>query len=222
MKKKLAGLLSTKNQSRLSGRLFSCMKPSLTVLAALLGLGTAVAQTSSLEAFDRDRLRLNQRGLTVLGTWAAGNLVANGLLLNGTSGRDRAFHQMNLAWGAVNLTLAGVGMLTSRRRQATESSAYQSLRAQQATEQIFLVNTALDVAYVLGGLYLTERSNTRPNPAQGERLRGQGQAIVLQGAFLFLFDGAMYAVHRRHFNRNQTFWQRLDVADTGIGLKINL
>jgi hypothetical protein len=198
------------------------MKKLIALLSALVEASSALAQSPTLDAFNRDRLRLNQRGLTVLGTWAAGNLLANGLLLNGATGRDRAFYQMNLAWGAVNLTLAGAGIWAGRRQKSEGLSAYESLKKQHAVEQVFLVNTALDVAYVAGGVYLTERGNSRPDPALGERLRGQGQAIVLQGAFLFLFDGVMYAVHRRHVNRNRSFWQRLDVADSGVGVRLNL
>lgn len=173
---------------------------------------------TTLPDFNQKRTELNRKGLTVLGGWAVGNLVANGLALRNATGSNKAFYQMNLAWAGVDLALAGIGVLGTRRAR-TDASVYESLEEQQKFEKLFLVNTGLDVAYVAGGFYLMERAKARPK--NSERNDGYGRSLVLQGGFLFLFDGVMYAAHRAHFKRNSRFWRRLEVAERGVGVKVH-
>jgi len=66
----------------------------------------------------------------------------------------------------------------------------QTLREYHSFNKILLLNAGLDVGYVLGGLYLTERAK---NLSKGQNmLKGYGQSIMLQGAFLFVFDLVLY------------------------------
>ncbi len=188
------------------------MKKLLSLLALCLGTTRpSSAQTSA--QFDQDRVALTKKGLYVLGGWAVGNLVYSGSQLSGTSGETKAFHQMNMGWGAVNLLLAGIGTLTSQHRTR---STYEVLQEQEKFEKIFLVNTALDVAYVAGGAYLNEKGKNQLNP----RNQGFGKSVMLQGAFLFAFDGLMYLAHRQHFRKNENLWKSLEAADEGMGVKI--
>ncbi len=191
-----------------------------SLLSELAASRSAQAQRSSetLDAFNARGLRLTHSGMTVLGAWGAGNLVANGLALRNASGSDKAFYQMNLAWAGVDLVLAGVGFLGSRRAK-TGLRAYETLEEQQKTEKLFLVNAGLDVAYVTGGFYLMERAKSRLE--NSEKNDGYGRSLILQGGFLLLFDGVMYAVHRGHFKKNKGFWQRLEVAESGVGMKVS-
>lgn len=170
---------------------------------------------TTLPVFNQKRLDLNRKGMTVLGGWAGANLLANGLALRHAAGSDKAFYQMNLAWAGVDLALAGLGLLGNRRAK-TDLSVYESLEEQHKTEKLFLVNAGLDVAYLTGGLYLKERDT----PKNADRNEGYGNAILVQGSFLLLFDGAMYAVHRAHFKRNKGFWRRLEAAEGGVGISV--
>jgi hypothetical protein len=146
-----------------------------TALLALPALGPAFAQApadsvqllapaspTKLAAFDAERIRLDQRGLAVLGTWAAGNLLVSGIAVTQTEQSTRYFHQMNIGWGAVNLALAGAGYLGARRaaRQPAEDRAG-NVRAQLRTENLYLLNAGLDVAYLATGVYLL---GERPQP----------------------------------------------------------
>ncbi|MCY7352448.1 MAG: hypothetical protein LH606_17605 [Cytophagaceae bacterium] len=173
---------------------------------------------TTLPVFNQQRQRITESGMFTVTAWGAGNLIANGLSLKNASGSNKAFYQMNMAWGAVDLLLGGVGLLGNRRAK-TDLSVYESLEEQQKIEKIFLVNAGLDVAYVTGGFYLRERAKAQEK--NSERNEGYGRSLVLQGGFLLLFDGAMYAVHRAHFKRNKGFWQRLEVAGSGVGVKVN-
>lgn len=160
------------------------------------------APTGSRAAFAAERTRLDQRGLLVLGSWAAGNLVVSGIAADQTEGSAHYFHQMNLGWGAINLALAGVGYLGARRaaRQPAPTQA-DNVRAQLRTENLYLFNAGLDVAYLAIGVYLLEKSRNPTASGSPERWRGYGQSLLLQGGFLLLFDGFQFATHHRHGSR---------------------
>jgi hypothetical protein len=53
----------------------------------------------------------------------------------------------------------------------------------------------------VGGFCLKERARTRTTERQQQRLRGYGQSVLLQGGFLLVFDGLMYAAHHGHANK---------------------
>ena len=152
--------------------------------------------------FDARRGQLDQRGMKVLGGWAVANLLTSGISTTQTEGSARYFHQMNVGWGAVNLALAGASYLGARRaaRVPTTDRA-SSVRAQLRTENLYLFNAGLDVAYLATGVYLLEKSRNPTASGAPERWRGYGQSLLLQGGFLLLFDGVQYAAHHRHGTR---------------------
>jgi len=153
-----------------------------------------------LQRFDAERSRLDQRGLAVLGSWAAGNLLVSGIATGQTEGSAHYFHQMNIGWGAVNLALAVPGLLAARRTARTPGSPTDragTVRAQLRTENLYLFNAGLDVAYLVTGAYFLEKSRN-PTTDNPNRWRGYGQSLLLQGGFLLLFDGFQFATHHRH------------------------
>ena len=160
-----------------------------------------LAPAASFTTFAAERTRLDQRGMTVLGGWAVGNLVVSGIAAGQTEGSAHYFHQMNVGWGAINLALAGVGYLGARRaaRFPTPNRA-ENVRAQLRTENLYLFNAGLDVAYLATGVYLLEKGANPTAPGSADRWRGYGQSLLLQGGFLLLFDGLQYAAHHRHGN----------------------
>jgi hypothetical protein len=139
-------------------------------------------------------VKFRQTGMLVLGSWAVGN-IATGLILRGrTDGSTKYFHEMNAIWNSVNLGIAAFGYF-SAARMAAPSSAFEMYGMQMGLDKTLLFNAGLDLAYVAGGFWLMERSkNTDKRP---ERLKGYGQSVVLQGAFLFVFDIALYALHQK-------------------------
>lgn len=179
---------------------FCCLFAALACLPLSLAAQNAPQQDAPLSAFNTERKALDQRGMRVLGAWAAGNIGVSGARYFATSGSEKYFHQMNVGWGAINAALAGVSLLSARREDAPLSRAA-TTQLQLRTENIYLFNTGLDVAYVVGGFYLQERARTRTTERQQQRLRGYGQSVLLQGSFLLLFDGLMYAAHHGHANK---------------------
>ncbi|MBC6699844.1 DUF6992 family protein [Hymenobacter puniceus] len=177
------------------------MLPRLSLLAlGLLAANSLAAQplpSSKYTVFQDQRTTLDRRGMRVLGGWALSNVGLSGARYFATEGHEKYFHQMNVGWGVVNLALAGTTLLAGRRPTDTPDRPT-LVRTQLRTENLYLFNAGLDVAYLATGLYLRERATSRPTVRRQQQLRGYGQSLLLQGGFLLAFDGLMFAAHHRH------------------------
>lgn len=184
-------------------------------LSLFLSCSTSIfSQNYPLKNFNQERLDLNRKGLTILGSWAGANLITNGILLANSSGSDKYFYQMNVYWNVVNGALAGLGVLGAKKTQGN-LSPFQTLEEQSSTEKTFLVNTGLDVAYVMTGVYLLEKSKNSADSQ--DMLKGYGQSVILQGGFLLLFDGIMYGVHRSHLKKGKVIFENLTFTGNQVG-----
>lgn len=191
--------------------------PFFVFLFFLLFSKTAFAQENPIVTFQQERIHLNQHGMKVLGSWAGVNLITNSILrANTTTGSNRYFYEMNIYWNVVNGTLAGLGLLQNKNQDYSNSGVLLSLEEQHAIEKTFLINSGLDVAYVMTGVYLLEKSKNSTD--QEERLKGYGQSVILQGGFLLLFDGIMYGVHRSHYTKNKRIFQHIIFTGNQLGL----
>lgn len=132
------------------------------------------------------------RGLAVLAAWVIANLLGSGYAVARTDRRlaPHHFHLMNVAWALVNAGLAAWGIVMLRRLPPAGWSLAAEAGAHHHDENLFLVNTGLDVLYVIAGFWLRRRAGA---PAAGHpaRLAGFGRSVLLQGGFLFVFDLAM-------------------------------
>lgn len=152
--------------------------------------------------------------MTILGSWAGANLITNGILLSNSTGSDKYFYQMNVYWNVVNGALAGLGILGAKKNQGN-LSAFQTLEEQSSTEKTFLINTGLDAAYVMTGVYLLEKGKN--SVENQDMLKGYGQSVILQGGFLLLFDGIMYGVHRSHLKKGKVIFENLTFTGNQVG-----
>ena len=188
---------------------------NLLFLSLLLSFSTSIfSQHLTLPNFNQERNDLNRKGMTVLGSWAGANLITNGILLSNSTGSDKYFYRMNVYWNVVNGALAGFGLLQAKKSQAN-LSAFQTLEEQSSTEKTFLINTGLDAAYVMTGVYLLEKSKNSVD--NQDMLKGYGQSVVLQGGFLLLFDGIMYGVHRSHLKKGKAIFENLTFTGNQVG-----
>ena len=103
----------------------------------------------------------------VLGRWALGSAAAGAAL--SLDPRTRGFGRQTAAWGAVDGAIALVG---ARRQAAGRTTAPERLR------RVLLVNAGLDVGYLAAGAWLVRST----------RWRGDGAAVLVQGAFLLWLD----------------------------------
>jgi hypothetical protein len=171
------------------------MKISRNILFVLffliLSLPVLGQELQEFESINQTRLEYNRQGMLILGSWALLNLVVGILGSFQRKGQVQAFHQMNIYWNLVNLGIAGFGFW-----QATQVAAlnfWEVLVAQQQIEKVLLFNAALDLGYMAIGLVLIERGRR----LEKERWIGFGKSILLQGAFLILFDAILYGFQQR-------------------------
>ena len=149
-----------------------------------------------LQRLAESRWQTERTGMKVLLGWSVANLAA------GTTGaltlqdpRQRAFMGGNAAWNVVNLGLAGASLIGGRHPGRFEHP--EVLRQAYQLERTLLFNTGLDVAYMVAGWALIERGLRRDQPM----LQGFGDALLVQGGFLFGFDLALLLVHNRWTRR---------------------
>jgi hypothetical protein len=194
------------------------MQKQLLLTIFIFNCGCLCAQTTTLSEWNNQRLQHTERSMWVLGTWAAGNIAAGAIGMSRTTGETKAFHQMNLGWGLINAALAGSGIWTATHTDPAGLDWFQSLEAQQRLQRIFLFNAGLDVGYMMTGMWMMERSkNTENRP---ERLRGFGKSILMQGAFLFVFDLGAFVYHRPLDKSIHTI--RPAIGMSGVNLTISL
>ncbi len=120
-----------------------------------------------------------------LTAWSLFSLLSGaGMLLAGAFWRGMGVQF--LAWGAIDLAIAGFGALGTRRRY-DRLNPDERLRVQPQERaklsRILWVNAGLDVLYVAGGIALALTLG------QSDAFwQGGGWGIVLQGGFLLVFD----------------------------------
>lgn len=172
---------------------------------ALIVFATPAFSQNNLQEINQKRIEINITGMKVLGGWALANMAIGSVAYFSYSGKKKYFNQMNVMWNVVNLGLATAGYFGAKADLNQQLSLAQSINDQHKIEQILLLNAGLDVGYMAAGLYLNERGLRKSS----DRLQGYGQSLILQGAFLLVFDGAMYAIHK---NNGNDFSKILDKA----------
>ncbi len=118
--------------------------------------------------------------------WGGLNLVAGIGLARRPEPFWRGFGVQAFGWGAVNALIAQLARWSLVRRRAVTSGSSQpegQADENRKLSRLLMVNTVLDVFYVLGGWSLL-RSRGQEDPFW----RGTSWGIATQGAFLFLFD----------------------------------
>lgn len=175
---------------------------------------TVMLVAQDLDAFNEERLQINKRGMTVLGSWALVNVVSSPIMASRVTGSTKYFHQMNGYWNSVNLLIAGFGYYSSVKAKSEGLSLSETMKQQQNIEKILLLNTGLDVAYMTAGMFLNERGKNNSS----DRLQGFGKSLILQGGFLFVFDLAFYLFHNKHADQLSGIMDKLTITPSGIGI----
>lgn len=194
-------------------------KPAfLAILFFLFAITLVQAQDvpTRLTEFNQVRIDYNKSGMIILGSWALGNIALGGIMAGRTSGETKAFHQMNIYWNTVNLAIAGFGYY-SAMNEVPSSEFWETMNAQNSIEKILLVNAALDLGYMAGGLYLLERGRRLDK----DQFKGFGKSVILQGAFLMSFDAIKYVFHNIHGKELPTIMNHIGITPNGVGLLMN-
>ena len=156
---------------------------------------TGQGQSAYLDYYGKS-LEMNNIGMGILGGWALANISVGVYGWSQQSGQSSYFHQMNLFWNTINLSIAGFALYNNLTSDYALLPGEELLEMQEKTQRLFLINAGLDVAYVAMGFFLKYLATKYPKNA--DRLRGYGNSVILQGSFLFFFDLVMYGLHRSH------------------------
>ncbi len=109
--------------------------------------------------------------------WSILSLLSGLYIWFATNEFGRGFGIQLVAWGAVDAAIVIVGARTSARRKSTADPKNEAL----FIRKVLWINFGLDVLYILGGFWIIQTYSE-------SFWQGTGWGIVLQGAFLFLFD----------------------------------
>lgn len=83
-------------------------------------------------------------------------------------------------------------------------------------EKTLLFNGGLDVGYMAAGFYLREKAKN--STKYHDMFKGYGSALILQGAFLFVFDLSLYWVLNQHSKTLETLLSSLYFIPQGVGM----
>lgn len=173
----------------------------------------AQVDKQALRDFNDERIALTQKGMQALGYWSIGNIATGLFFRSQTDGQTKAFHTMNAGWNLVNLGIATAGYIGLKKQRPSRFDLQETIREQYNMQKVLLFNAGLDLGYMVGGLYLRERAAVADNPDQ---LRGWGNSILLQGGFLFVYDGVMAYLHSRRNKKLDAVMEGIDLT-AGIG-----
>ena len=201
---------------------FYCMTKKLLFQTILFVVFCAImvsAQSDSLyQSFHLSRLNINQNAMLVLGGWAAGNILIGTYGNFKASGDSKYFHQFNALWNVVNLGIATFGYINAINSDPSSMTHLEIIKDYNSLQSFLLLNAGLDAAYIATGLYLKEKSK---NSVSADRLKGYGNSLLLQGAFLLAFDISLYFIHQNNANIN--LYPHLEsLLSGGVGIGISL
>ncbi len=185
------------------------------IIVLLLVNNLFAASPDPFQQYELQRQEINRSAMMVLGSWAFGNMLVGTYGHFNTSGHARGFHQFNFMWNVVNLGIATFGYYQAVNADPTTFGHVDILKEYNTLQNILLLNVGLNVSYMATGLYLRERSKN--SIKHGDRLKGYGNSLLLQGAFLFLFDTSLFFIHRNHAGLH-LYPQLESLAEGGAGL----
>lgn len=164
------------------------------ILSVLLTITYVLWGQIPQEEFCRNSMRISNTGMSVLGTWAVVNIATGAWGWSKYEGEKKYFHQMNLLWNTVNLSIAGIALYNNLNYDCLAAGGEAVLSKHLRTEKILLVNSVLDAGYIGTGFLLKHLSGKSEKRA--DLLKGYGNSLILQGSFLLVFDLALYGIMR--------------------------
>ena len=173
-----------------------------------------VTPSADLREFSEQRIRHQKTLGIALGGYALANIAVGSIAAGTTTGETKYFHRMNVYWNLFNLGIAGAGLVGSRKKNPDGETLGEAIKQHQNMKQVLLFNAGLDMAYIVGGAYLRERGENKPDKA--DQLRGYGRSVMVQGGFLLAFDVVNYLIFK---NRGDTQQFRLvSAGPMGVGM----
>jgi len=198
------------------------MKRLLLLLPVLfLSLTLSAQKDQERQTYNQRMNEISRNGMISLGSWAVANIGVGTAGYFTTKGDLQYFHGMNALWNLTNLGIAIPGYLGSTSSNDDTPSLYDLTQSQKSTEITYMVNAGIDVGYIMGGLYMNELSKNVDH--YNNILSGFGKAIIVQGSYLLVFDGIMYAIHSNHASSKMPeLFDHVSIAPKGLGMSITV
>jgi hypothetical protein len=177
-----------------------------------------VSEAQDYTAFYTQTLDINRSGMFFLGGWALANMATGAYGSIRYDGEAKYFHQMNAAWNLVNAGIATYALFEIAGTDISSLTQAEIMQKHIRTENIFLINAGLDILYMAGGAWMA--STASKYPKRYDLMRGYGKSIILQGAFLFLFDLAKFGIQYNHRKVFQDSAVKLGFTPHGLLLMV--
>ncbi|MDZ7633582.1 MAG: hypothetical protein U5L72_03705 [Bacteroidales bacterium] len=134
------------------------MKSLPVIFPCYGGLSTPLQAQGDYQSFYTGSLRINNTGMYILGSWAMANIAAGAYGWATATGEMKYFGQMNLFWNVVNLSIAGFALYGNYSTDFSIMGGQELLARHLKTENILLINSALDVGYIGAGFLMRHLS----------------------------------------------------------------
>ena len=155
------------------------LKKTLLIFFCLLFISLTFA--AEVQAPENSIFRFEKNSMTVLLSWGAASAAAGVAMLRSGSAFVRGVGVQSIAWGIIDAGLAlGLKAWAADKEKKGTGAEQEALRM----ANIFLINFFLDILYLLAGILMIIMGS--------QTIKGHGAGIVLQGLFLFAFDGINY------------------------------
>ncbi len=186
---------------------FCQLNARLSLIMLLFLLLMPVLAQEEYRQFYSESLKTTNTGMYVLGGWAITNIATGGYGWSRFDGDKKYFHQMNLFWNTVNLSIAGYALYSNSLLDISALGPDEIMDKHTGTERILLINTALNVSYIGAGFIMKHLAGK--SDKNSDLLKGYGNSVILQGSFLFLFDLVLYRILR---SQRYDFVENINVA----------
>jgi hypothetical protein len=158
----------------------------LALLAQADLYGQTTAPVSPEKQFAGDILRHQDRAMNVLLGWSGLSVASGAVMLSSGSPVTRDFGLQNIGWGAID---GGIALFAKHGIAKKRKTGFDPEKERKNFQKILLINSLLDVVYVGAGSALVASGK--------DKLKGHGYGVIVQGSFLFLFDGINYLLVKR-------------------------
>lgn len=196
------------------------MKNVIASIGLILAIVSSIQAQSdtTLPYIVQKQFKLQRTSTQILAGWSVANLALSGIALGQANGSNKYFHEMNLYWNVINVGIAGIGLLGLRKINGSPTVS-SVVKEHYTLQKSLLLNTGLDIAYVTSGFWLLDKSKTEITQVRSERFRGFGQAVVVQGGFLLVFDLTNYFIHRSDSPRLHRLLDQVSFSGNSVNIK---
>ncbi len=137
---------------------------------------------------NNDYTDLSYKGMSVLGGLSLANIGVSTFQLISTDQQEE-FHLTNIGWNVINLGIAGLGIMSAKKK-AGEFNSFADVESNMIkTRNFIFINAGIDALYIGSGFLVRSRR------------KEAGNAIIYNGVLLLLFDTVFGSILTRKIKK---------------------